>query len=279
MNDGHCKPLYDILTGLYLHFKLQIIVDQPVSNALRPEFADALKYVFSQTAKRTISLQTLEKLNLWYLPRSNKNPTEYYLFEVYLFNSSSEIQYNKAVREIYTFIQLIKTVRSLTFKNGKIVRLTYQFGHQVKTDRRGILLDITNASPLRLLVEKHRKPDLSMTISNTNWCYRTILASNEVVYYGNILRIKGSEVIIYEDQFDSGDWFYLCIDVFSDIDGNKEKHPVNTTEIITISDKNFEDSDEIPWYFTRTSAMTFFLICIVVLSIVFYKVRSFFTKR
>ena len=283
MNDGHCRPLYDILSGLNLYFKLQVTIDQSVTEDFRQELAETLYPVVNYTLKRTISLQILEN-SLWFLPGSRNHPVEYYLFNVYLCNSSSGIKYGQAIKEIYTFLQTMKSTPYMRLKNGKIVALTYQFGHQVYTENKNnILIDVSKGRLYPMMVKEWRPKwhGSSMTISNSNWCYRTILTKQEWRNNGVAFNIFDFDIVLYQDQID--DYYVntiaVCVDVVTDSGGSRKERPNVAVNSISVFVENDDHYNEMPWYLTRDFAVTVFVFGTILFFISFCKVKYFYAKH
>ena len=283
MNGGYCRPLYDILSGMNLHFKLQVIVDHSIKEDLRQEFAETIYPVVNYTLKRTVNLQILEN-SLWFLPGSRERPVDYYLFSVYLFNSSNEIKYSRAIKEINTFFQTIKTTSYLALGDGKIAALTYQFGHQVIRHKFN-LVDASKGKNGQLypMMEKERiskEHGSSMTISNSNWCYRTFLAAKEVERNLVVYRIKNSDIFLYQDQFDEyGTHIAVCMDLVSNVGGSREKRPNVAVTSVTGLEENYDYNNVTPWYLSKEFILTVFVLCTTLFFIAFCKIKSFCAKH
>ena len=284
MNGGYCRPIYDILSGLNLHLKLQVTVDQSVNEDLRQEVAETIYPVVNYTLKRIVNLQILEN-SLWFLPGSKKRSVEYYLFNIYLFSSSNEIKYSHAIKEIYTFFQMVKETPYLILKNGKIVALTYRFGHQVITEQFDLLTDASKGMNGKLcpLMGKGWRPkwhSSSMTISDSNWCYRTFLAGKEVESSGVAFRIKDLDMIVYQDQFDA--YYYhiaVCMDLVTNVGGSREKRLDGAVNSVTVSEENYDYNNVTLWYLTKEFFLTIFVLCMTLFFIAFCKVKSCYAKH
>ena len=283
MNGGHCRPLYDILSGLTLYFKLQVTIDQSVTEDVRQEFEETLYPVVNYTLKRTISLQTLEN-SFWFLPGSRKHSVEYYLFNVYLFNSSSKIKYDQAIKEIYTFLQTVKSAPYMRLKNGRTVALTYRFGHQVSMKSKyNVPVDVSKGR-LYPVMEKEWRPKWhgsSMTISNSNWCYRTFLTENEWRYNGVAFEIINIGIFLYPDQIDiyNPNTIAVCVDLVTGIGGIRKERPNVAVNSITVSKENYNYYNDVPWCLTKDFVVTGFVFGTILVFIAFCKVKSLYSKH
>lgn len=277
-------PLYDLLTGMRVHIMLKIIVSSAVGEASRTEFTDIIEGKLYSTIDQTTSLQPFD-VKLWYLSISKSNPGEYYVFDIYLINSSKEISFTKVLTEVYHLFNRMKTYHSIMLGTGREVQLQYDFAHDISTSRSFLTARGTKSSGrLALLTEISRTSDdgetyiPSMFISDANWCYRTVLEEDEIEFYGSKdYRIKGTDIFLYSDQIDSADikFLYVCIDFLLKYEIFRPNHlnaafddrPVKTSE------QNTEE-EEAPWYFSQLMVFSSCIIASVLFCTLFHYLRS-----
>ena len=274
INNNHCVPIYDALNGMQLHLKLKVTVSQAIDKKLRSVFADALKHLLSVSMEQKTSLASAET-SVWYLPRSDHNPEEFYILNIYLFNSSNEIHYGYGIREIYEFLKILKLKSSLTLADDVNVQLRYDFAPQVEATYELQDKSINNGAKLIPLMDKGWKPIRPgpvMVVSDSNWCYRTELRRNEIQFYGTRdIKIIESGAVIYYDQYDKdfiGE-YRLCID-YIDIDRENNVPVVNNDIILEATE---DDKNSNPWYVSESAVLTWCVLGLVLLCTALYKVR------
>ena len=285
MDMNRCKPLYDVLTGLDFNFRLQIFPSQTVDEDIKPEFIDKLKYIVNYTMGRTIGLQRRE-VSVWYLPISQTNPKEYYLFNIYLLHPNDSIRYGRVVGEIYNFFKLIKDRPSMSLSNGQRLKLEVDFGYSVVSGYKQLTdIGMNSRGKLLPLMENGWKPTwhpASMYISGSNWCLRTVLTLDEVqVVAVHIFKLKATGMFFYADQFDFDTVMFVCIDfIRSSVDsGRKQLTVVNEHDVQVDFNDNNEFSGETVSSLDKTWAITGAFFGAVTLWIILYKVKSVVAKR
>ena len=276
MHDGDCIPLYGVLSGLHLNIKLKIIPNQTIYSSVQNEFTNRLKFLVGSTLNWTVSLQTRD-IYLWFLPRSKMNSKGYYIFYIYFLNQSGKIKYSQAIEEIHNFYMLIKTQNTLILSTGIKIGLNMSFGNEF-VKREKSLIDRSTGKVLQPLIEKERKivwHDPVMTVSESNWCYMTAFKDDEIYYdtLVSVLKLKQTNIPIYEDLFDPFGNTYLCIDMFIDVQGS------NIVSDATYTIQGETDQDETPWYFSTPFIMTWFIFAAVIIGLILHKLKSLSAER
>ena len=95
-------PLNDTVIGLDINIRIQITPSQTIPDDILEEFVDGLKNMTDKALNDTVR-RVRRQVSLWYLPRSNANPTEYYMLDIFLFSLSNIISYSAAVEQIRQF--------------------------------------------------------------------------------------------------------------------------------------------------------------------------------
>ena len=80
--DNQCEPLNDTVKGLDINIRIQITPSQTIPDDISEEFVDDLKNMTDKALNDTVCL-VRRQISLWYLSRSNANPTEYYMLDIY----------------------------------------------------------------------------------------------------------------------------------------------------------------------------------------------------
>ena len=239
MMADRCVPLYDVITGLDLNVKIQITPRENIPIMFSLELVDALKNIVNNSVIDTVSLQ-FRDIAVFSYPYSNKNPKQYYLFDMFFFNSSDSIEYNVAVGEIKDLFKYLKSHKIHTLSNGAEIGLEYEFIHKIKPKFNDYYdTSAVSANKLRPLMGKGWKlkdQRAHMVISDVNWCLRTAFdtrsETERIDRY--TYTIKRTDITVYGLQYDTDQFvsegktsyiLYICIDLFSDyIDVNK-RHP------------------------------------------------------
>lgn len=199
-----CLPHYDYLNELELNTRIQIRPNQNIPKQFSALFVGNLKEIANDSLRNVKSLQTVE-LSLWHLPVSQRNPTEYYLFDIYFFNTTGTINYGLAVTEIQNIFNRIKSNKKLTLSTGLRIDLSFDFNHRIDILGRGMFdIEVQTGGRLLPLMGKEWTPRLPrpyMTISNVNWCYRTDFDAVEKVSKYSY-RIMPADMIVYQHQVD-----------------------------------------------------------------------------
>ena len=179
---NQCVPLYESLEGLDLNIKIEIIPSRAIPRGISEAFADTLKNMADETLSDTVSLEQ-RQVSLWYLPRSYDIPAEYYVLDIFLFDSSSIIEYSVAVEQFKRFFLKIKIRANLAVLVPLNIKLNFQLNHGLDLIGRKYI-DMSNGVELIPLMGEGWKmvtPRPYLTISEVNWCLRAVFDISEIV--------------------------------------------------------------------------------------------------
>ena len=252
---------------------------------------------------RYVTLQ-IRHISVWFGPHGTKAQNKYYMFNLYLYNTSDTIDYSLAVNEIKDFFYDLKSHENLSLLDGTEIGLNIKFNHR---------LDIRRYKPSLKVPSSFVQWDISVTaggrlspvvgtffnreqrfmrITNLNWCPRVAFASfkdlNEVEWLKENCHIKQANITAYQTQFDDRSTnppvghigphydtvYYFCLDLF--VDHMNTNHPDkssgNTNYVkspILLNDKNNNGSD-------MTSPESIIIVSVfgsLILIIAFYRVK------
>ena len=273
-------PLYDTMTGLDLNIQIQITPSQTIPSDISDTFVGNLKQMADKALSNAVRLQR-RQVSLWYLPRSKANPTEYYLLNIFLFSPSNVINYSAAVDQIKRFFLKMKTGVKLAILETTNIKLNFQFKHGLEL-RLNRCTDMSNGQTLKPLMEKGWtliNPGPHMTISELNWCFRTVFDLSDIEPYRLYILLKSTNDVVFIDQFDrDGDQFYLCLDLFIELKRVKEDFQI-TQEGTPSSDDDKDMSREIVADPERGLIVTGSLIAVILLLVILYKVKHVMAKK
>ena len=216
-------PLYHRLTGMDLNVKVDVFPSKNIPKKFASYFLDELWLIVNTSMSKCVTLKS-NATSVWYGPIGRIVPNKYYMFDIYLFNTSNTIYYSVAVKEVRDFFNELKTYGDLTLPDGTLIGLHVKFNHRLNA-RFGSYRDksVNTGGTLRPLVGKllDRRPN--MMISNVNWCYRVAFdeAVGDVqVIDSGVFLIKPANITLYWQKLDSpnterdGRLLYLCTDLF-----------------------------------------------------------------
>ena len=283
-----CVPLYDTVKGLDLNIKIEITPSQAIPDDIAEVFVDSLKKMADKALSDAVHLKR-RQVSLWYLPRSYGNPTEYYLLDVFLFSPSNVIKYSAAIEQIKQFLFIMKTGVNMAVLESSNIKLNFQFKHGLR-QRTDKYLDMSNGRTLEPRMEKEWTltiPVPHMTISEVNWCFRTVFELTEIEVLGDYIRVKSTDVLVFIDQTDSlQTQMYICIDMFIKQRNVEEDFQINQEEKSPTDDDGDEDDDdditlsgEIVVDSERGLILTVSLIAFIVLLGILYRVKSAKAKK
>ena len=226
ISNNKCVPLYQRITGMELNVKIDISPIDKIPKTFSSAVLEELRNIVNTSLSKYVTLQP-RKIAVWYGPKLSKNPDKYYMFDIFLNNSSDTIEYSTAVTEIRAFFNNLKTHKSIALSNGAEIGIEIKFNHRL-IQKFGEYKDISlpNDGNLQVLVGKTSKsndPVPNMLISNVNWCYRVpfkIFHDNEVEMIGaKVYAVKDVDITVYQHQYDQANGFndhylYLCLDLF-----------------------------------------------------------------
>ena len=215
---------------------------------------DELRNIVNTSLSKYVTLQRSDIL-VWYGPKRSKLSNKYYMFDIFLFNSSDTIQYMKAITEIRAFFDNLKTHQSIVLSNGAMREIEITFNHRLKYMWNTYHdVSLPNDGNLRVLVGDQSKVNEykpAMVISNVNWCNRVAFMSlHEADMIGKIAYvIKHTDIRVYQYQYDkvgNNDILYLCLDLFTDYIDGKEMHSEITKSDMIRPNTYSEDNNDDP---------------------------------
>ena len=278
---GRCIPLYNILSGISLNIKLEIMPSLKIAKADRLEFANTLKYLVNSSLEQTTSLHS-RHLSLWYLPRSDMNQDEFYFLNMFLSGPNGVVKYDKSVKEIHDFYNDLKTKSKLKHKNGLDVTLQYKFGNRVLVGKPVTSL-LGGVSLVPLLENGWHLTQAGpwMTISESNWCYRTVIMRNETEFVAkNVLMIKQANIQLFRDQFERNHLeYYICLDLLHASIDKTLNAPSTVLEKRPATGRESDVTDDTPWFSNKITVMAIFILAMILLSIVFCKIKANRSKK
>ena len=272
--DGYCIPLYVALSGITLHIKFEIKPNRQIARSDRLDFAKTLNYLANLTLKQTTSLHCIHS-SIWYLPRSDTNPDEFYLINMLLSSRGEVVKFDKSMKEVRDFYTNLKTNSKVRHKNGSDIKLELKFAYRVEfVGDKPIIYVLGGVSMVHLLTTGRRIQDAGpgMTISEANWCYRTAIMRNETKTVAKyVLTMKQTGIKLYRDQVErNGLEYYVCLELLhTDIE---EKITVLRKRPTIINDS--KETDATPWYSNKTTVITIVIFVMVLLTIVFCKIKT-----
>ena len=290
MVDTTCVPLFDVLSGVSIYFKIQITLSVALGDARdMDEFATQLNFILNSRLNETVNVNICHT-SLWYRPQSHANGEEFYIFNVYLFNPHTEMNFSQVMEEIHAFYRQISSASNITLSTGLTVRLEYNFNHNVINKLRTLVTGKLNENVPTVvsleLLREHGKDILRcgipMSVSDINWCYRATVDLNDTVDIGKrIKQLIHSGVVIYMDQFDylNQSTLLVCIDLLKS-EGILQEETKNS--IITLSDNETPRTNELvgeAWYLTKTAGITYIILATVIVVVLSGAVRSIVYSR
>ena len=273
-------PLFNTLKGVDLNIQIQITPSQTIPDDISEAFVDNLKQVAYKVLTDIVQLER-HQVSLWYLPHSNVNPTEYYLLDVFLFSPSNVIEYSAVIGKIKQFFLKMKTGAKLAILEPSNINLNVQFKHGLEL-RRNEYKDISNGQTLEPLMEKewtfmYLGP--FKTISEVNWCFRTVFDLSEIEHFKLYIRVKSTDTFVFMDQLDYKQGkFYLCIDLFIEF-----KRVEEDSQIIREGKPSSDDDKDITTETDDDSERGLIAIvslpAVILLLVILYKVKNAMTKK
>ena len=281
--DNQCVPLYDTVIGLDLNIKVAITPSQTIPDNISEVFVDNLKQMADTALSDSVRLKR-RQLSLWYLPRSNANPTEYYLLDVFLFSPSNVTKYSDAVGQVKQFFRIMKAGDNFAILEALNIKLNFQFKHGLR-QRTDTYLDMSNGQTLKPLMEKEWTltiPGPHMTISEVNWCFRTVFELTEIEVFGDQIHVKSTDILLFIDQIDTlQPQMYICIDMFIKQRNVEEDFQINQVEKTLTDDDDGDDDDddttlsgEIVIDSERGLILTVSMISVILLLVILYRVKN-----
>ena len=232
-----------------MNLKLSIHVQLTRSDVKSTNFSiiiEQLQNVVNESLSSHVTLEHHE-ISVWYGPTRGKLSDKYYMFDIYLFNSSDTIEYQEAVREIRAFYNNLQKHQTIVLSNGVERLIHIRFNHRLRY-RWGTYTDISVDGGLLFLIGDESSASMhqpAMIISDVNWCYRVVFKISDEAYRIGTMAyaIKQTNVKVFQHQYDvlgtdmTDEFMYLCVDLFTNyIVGEKIDSDITT------------EADERPYY-------------------------------
>ena len=181
-------------------------------NKVAAEFDGKLTDMVNYIIKKTVSLQVRD-IFVMYLPNKQRNGKTYYVFNMYLYNTTGNIKFSQAITETKDFITGMRSQALLLLSNGITVGLNIGFTHKLKVLRSFIDMSV---GKLLVLMKKNvweqriERPDFE--ISDVHWCYRTDFSFKEI----NVIASNQntSFIISFKRTMYSP---FICVKTFTDL--------------------------------------------------------------
>lgn len=286
MEMGQCIPLFDVLTGLDLNIKLQMTPSHDIPDEFTMDIADKLLTIVNRTMRNKISLEVRD-VYIFYLPKSKRNPQIYYLFDIFLFNTTAEIKYSTAVMESKKFFEEIKQTIQM-HNNLKTTGFKVEFSHRTKVMSHHTYIDTSVTSggvlvPLMTEGLTTKLPRPSISISDINWCYRTSFQSSDEIEVVSkyVLRLTLIDLIVYKEHYDvtkTGDAVYVCLDFLVRQVNLKEKTPKTLNEGGIFGEEKDRESGTTISGWSKEIILTGSIFFAVLIGIFLYRARAAFVK-
>ena len=230
--------------------KIEITPIDNVPKRLFSELLSELRTLVNRSLAKYVTLQPRE-ISVWYGPKRSKARDKYYIFDIFLFNSSAVIDFSTSLNGIRQFYTHLNAHSSIRLSNDDVIKIKINFNHRT-VPWYGQYFDksVSGGGSLNVLVgemlyDRDERP--AMLISYTNWCYRvpfdTLVEAD--ILATEVYNLKSAGMVVYYDQFDHYfqwkprlDLLYVCLDLFtrsvdkkqSDKEGNGFARTESTTE-------------------------------------------------
>ena len=258
------------MAGLDINFKIKVTLQQKVQGKTVKEVAKKMKFIVISFLKNQVSLQ-IRDINVYCLPNMDGKHIQPFLVDIFIYNASNKVKYNRAVLELYDFFYAIKSSNKLQISNDTALGVTYEIGHQsdYSDDLKTLHLLIGNRP-------KRNKPKNHLTISDVNWCVRTEFTANEIERLGlTVYRVLKTNPILYNDQYETDTFadphlFYTCIDYFIDDTDKVDGYP----KFLTDESKSSVNTEDATGNLPLPSVGTAVAVLVAVLfSVVLFKIK------
>ena len=244
------------------------------------EFEGKLTEMVYYIMKQTVSLQVRD-IFVMFLPNKQRTGKIYYVFYIYLYNSTGNIKFSQAITETKDFVSEMKTQASLTLSDKTKIGLKVGFAHKIRIAVRSFI-DLSNGEALVLMKktawgQRTQRPDFE--ISDVHWCYRTEFTLPDIkpIRDGVIEILVIPSVIVYENEIEhiiskhiiSKHKIYVCIDLVVTPITGEDVSPTRTTEgkVDTVEGEANGVLDD------KGGALVVTCVVLAVFGIIFYKVR------
>ena len=263
-----------------INVKIEISLRDKPPIRLSSDVLNELRKIVKTSLANYVTLQSRE-ITVWYGPRGSKVSDKYYMFDIYLFNSSDTIDFSASVTEIRSFFKSLRTHDSIRILNGDEIMIEINFNHRLVPKLSQYYdMSVSGGGSLtllegRTLAENYDRPN--MLISNVNWCSRVPFdIDDEAERIGmDVFLIKPVGKAVYKNQYDVHDLFlpevhllYLCFDLFiSQTDKDTFDKKDDKLDNLMTLDSNIIDGDEkmtlsVPIFITIISVcVCLFVVC------------------
>ena len=282
--NNKCVPLYRTLTGLDINVKIEITPIDSVPKRLSSELLSELRTLVNTSLTKYVTLQSRE-ISVWYGPKRSNVRDKYYMFDIFLINSSTVIDFRTSLKEIRDFYTHLNAHDSIRLSNDDVIKIQIIFNHRT-IPRHGQFYDmsVSGGGSLNFLVGKtlnnsDERP--AMLISDTYWCYRVPFDTlSEVdIPASDVYHLKSAGIIVYYDQYDhyykwntALELIYVCLDLFtsqtnkeqSDKAGNDFERTESTTEGNNKNDNNNNNILALPVPINIAIIAGCFCLCITI---------------
>ena len=246
----------------------------PIPGHISKDFEDSLKNMADKVLSDVVQLQR-RQVSLWKLPRSDQNPTPYYLLDIFLFSPSNVIQFSAAIEQAKQFLRTLQEEVNHALPKPPNIKLDIQFKHGLER-RRNSYIDVMNGKTLKPLMGKGWsliEPGPYMAISDANWCYRAAFGFNEIEEYIKFIRVNSTDIIAPLDQYDLyQDQIYLCIDLFIENKNAEEVFDINQ-DVKSAADSNIGVAEGLVIDSERGLILTVSVIAVILLLVIRYRVK------
>ena len=256
MLNNKCVPLYISTTGLDINLKLQISLKNRIPKESAANAVSELRKIVSTSLAERVTLESRE-ISVWYGPKGAKARDKYYMFDIFLSNSSGIIIFGTSVTEIHAFYQHLKSYERIGLNGGEI-KIEINFNPRIISKRDKYYdMSVSNDGSLtfllgRTLEEVANRP--SRLVSNVNWCKRVPFdIKDEVEFITNeIYLINSTGMVVFENQVDEHYLFlpklhllFLCLDLFlSHTDDDITDKTDITDDKLSALNSNTDDDNE-----------------------------------
>ena len=129
-SNNKCLPLYRSITGVDINVKIEISPNDAILKNLSSYVLNKLRKILNTSLAKYVTLQSRE-ITVWYGPKRSKVRDKYYMFDIYLFNSSNTIDFVASIKEIRAFYNNLRTHDSIHVLNGDEIQIEINFNQRL----------------------------------------------------------------------------------------------------------------------------------------------------
>ena len=245
-------------------------------NKVASEFEGKLMDMVNYIIKKTVSLQVRD-IFVMYLPNKQRNGKTYYVFNIYLYNTTGNIKFSQAITEMKDFVTGMKSKAYLTLSNGINVDLKIGFAHNIRLMRPSIDLSVGKSlvqMDKTAWGQRIERPDFEIT--DVHWCYRTGFSLSDITVIGvGVMKIHvAPTVTIYGTEIEEG-WLrskgkiYICIELVVPPTTRDDLSPTPNTE----GKEDIVDDDDKGVLDDKGGVLVVSCVVFAIFGIIFCKVR------